>query len=117
VTEKDSKRDTLTDESDKPERTRMESLCRELADQGKTIEAGWLAACLTLIPVEAPDSHVAMLRRAFYFGADHLFCSIMTIVEGHERPTEQDLGRVSAIHRELERFRRQMREGAIAPST
>ena len=87
-------------------RTRdAEKISRELADGGRIIEAGWVGLRELAIPNTAPQTQIDEMRTAFFAGAQHLFASIMTILEPDAEPTEKDLERMSLIHAELEQFR------------
>lgn len=80
-------------------------ICVELVDQGKLIEAGWQAMRLTSMADDAPQIQVNEMRMAYFAGAQHLFGSIMDILEpGDTEPTEKDLRRMDAISRELNAF-------------
>jgi hypothetical protein len=50
------------------------------------------------------------MRGAFFAGAQHLFASIMVIMDPGAEPTAADLARMSQIHEELERFVRDYEE-------
>lgn len=86
------------------DRAFLERLSRELTDQGKLIEAGWVGLRLATIPQDAPAIQLEEMRNAFFAGAQHLFTSIMTILDSGEEPTENDLNRMSAINNELKEF-------------
>jgi len=45
------------------------------------------------------------MRKAFFMGAQHLYASIMGILEPGAEPTDKDLDRMGLIHNELEAFR------------
>ena len=79
---------------------RMAALSKRLADQGKLVEAGWVV--LRTHFERVPGINLDQLRYAYMAGAQHLFASIMTILEEGEEPTEKDLERVDLIHMELE---------------
>ena len=82
---------------------------RELADQGKLIEAGWVSMQLAMVPPDAPDVQVAEMRKAFMAGAQHLFSSIMAILDpGDDEPSEADLRRMDLISDELNAFYEEM---------
>ena len=83
------------------DRAFLERLSRELTDRGKLIEAGWVALRLHAIPLDASATQLSEMRMAFMAGAQHLFSSIMTILEPDAEPTEKDLARMSLIHEEL----------------
>lgn len=82
-----------------------EALTKQLGNEGRIIEGGWLALRAVWLPKDAPDDQVYLLRKAFMAGAQHLFASIMTILDAGEDATEADVARLEAIHAELELFR------------
>jgi hypothetical protein len=88
------------------DRAYLERMTRELTDQGKLIEAGWIGLRLTAIHPKASPDLLTEMRMAFFAGAQHLFGSVMSILEPGEdiEPTENDLKRMDLIHRELETF-------------
>lgn len=82
----------------------LERLSRELTDQGKLIEAGWISLRLAAIPDDAPKLQLQEMRKAFFAGAQHLFGSIMTILDEDREPTAADLRRMDLIDKELRGF-------------
>lgn len=86
------------------DRAFLERLHRELADSGKLIEAGWVSLRIACDLIDAPAGQLREMRMAFFGGAQHLFGSIMTILEPGEEPTEKDLDRMSLIDAELKKF-------------
>lgn len=83
----------------------LERLSRELTDQGRLIEAGWIGLRISAIPREASATQLEEMRNAFFAGAQHLFSSIITILDpGDVEPTEADLARMSLINTELNTF-------------
>lgn len=82
----------------------IDDICRNLADDGKLIEAGWVALrALTMHPA-ASQAQIDDTRRAFFAGAQHLFSSIMGILDPGAEPTEADLARMTMISVELQSF-------------
>ena len=79
----------------------LERLSRELTDQGKLIEAGWIGLRLAAIPEDAPKLQLQEMRMAFFAGAQHLFGSIMAILDEDREPTDADLRRMDLIDKEL----------------
>lgn len=77
---------------------------RELTDKGKLIEAGWVSLRLVSIPEGANRTQLEQLRNAFFAGAQHLFGSIMSIMDEDVEPTEKDMQRMSQIANELDEF-------------
>lgn len=94
--------------ADKLPKDTFQLLCEELAkratDNGLLIEAGWLGLKAVACPRNAPPRQVEDMRTAFFAGAQHLFSSIMTIMDADRDPTENDMRRMSQINAELERF-------------
>lgn len=86
------------------DRAYLERLSRELADQGKLIEAGWVGLRLAAVPLDASAVQLEEMRNAFFAGAQHLFSSIMTILEPDAEPTDKDLERMTLIDKELRAF-------------
>jgi hypothetical protein len=75
-----------------------------LTDAGKIIDGGFVGFRALAIPEGATDSEILALRMAFFAGAQHLFSSIMAVMDAGTEPTERDLHRMDLIHRELEAF-------------
>ena len=44
------------------------------------------------------------MRNAFFAGAQHMFCSLMTIMDADAEPTDKDLERMALIDAELRAF-------------
>jgi hypothetical protein len=93
--------------SDNRIRDLAERLTKQLADNGKLLEAGWQSyrlLCLKLPPHVASDG----LREAFMAGAEHTFASIINMLDPGSEETEADLKRMDLLHAELEPVRRTM---------
>ena len=89
-------------------------LTKLLTDQGKIIEAGWVSYLRFVMPASASAVQIEETRRGFYAGAQHLFGSIMTVLDPGAEPTENDLKRFDYIHAELEAFVASFRVGVGA---
>lgn len=100
--------------SKKEIQTVAQELSKRLSDQGRLIEAGWVMLRAMAVPPDMPQMQVNEMRYAFMAGAQHLFASIMTILDPGEEPTYADLARLEKIHIELDKFRQEMelRHGA-----
>lgn len=86
----------------------LADLARGLTDEGKLIEAGWLGLRAVWVDPKAPDQQVSELRQAFMAGAQHLFTSIMQVLDPGEEPSAADLNRMSLIDAELRAFGEQL---------
>lgn len=86
------------------DREHLERLTRTLTDQGKLIEAGWVSLRLAAVPLDAPATQLDEMRNAFFAGAQHLFSSIMTMMEDGADATDGDMSRLGLIQTELDGF-------------
>ena len=79
-------------------------LTERLVDEKNIIHGGWLGYRLHVLPDDASEVQVSETRQAFFAGAQHLFASIMNVLDSEVEPTERDLRRMGFIHQELESF-------------
>jgi len=86
------------------DRNHLQRLERELIDQGKLIEAGWVGLRLAAIPDDASATQLEEMRNAFFAGGQHLFASIMSMLDPGEEPTAADMERLEKIDGELRDF-------------
>jgi hypothetical protein len=88
----------------KPPRALVDEVTKKLTDDGKLIEAGFVGYRQFVLPADAPQIQIDECRLAFFAGAQHLFASIMAVMDSDAEPTEADMRRMDAIHKELEKF-------------
>lgn len=86
------------------DRAFLTRLSRELTDQGKLIEAGWIGLRIVAIPLDATELQLQTMRMVFFAGSQHLFGSIMSIMQPDAEPTDKDMQRLDLIDRELKAF-------------
>jgi hypothetical protein len=86
------------------DREELRKLERRLVDEGKLVEAGWIGMRIAAVPPDAGQLQLDEMRMAFFAGAQHLFGSIMVILDDEREPTDADLRRMSLISDELDRF-------------
>ena len=86
------------------DRKHLERFTKELIDQGKLIEAGWVSMRLACDLEDAPRDQLHQMRMAFFAGAQHLMGSMMTALDPGAEPTEADMRRMGLIAGELETF-------------
>lgn len=90
-------------------RAAIDKIIAEWADRGKLIEGGWQAYIAFGSAVAlASDQHLRDMRKAYMLGAQHLFASVVMMLDPGAEPTERDMKRMSMIHEELEAFRRSL---------
>lgn len=86
----------------------LEQTMRRLADEGKLVEAGWLGLRLAVGLENAPADQLREMRLAFLGGAQHLFSSVMTVLDPTSEPTDADLRRMHLISAELEAAQKEL---------
>lgn len=72
--------------------------------EGKLIEAGFASLQLTAMSREAPPDQVREMRMAFFAGAQHLWGTIMNVMDPGTEPTDADLKKMDLIQKELDGF-------------
>jgi hypothetical protein len=77
---------------------------KKLIDEGLLIEAGWQGLRLAAIPVDAPLIQLEEMRNAFFAGAQHLYVTLLRVMEDGDEATATDLARMGKIDDELHRF-------------
>jgi len=81
---------------------------KAFVDRGLLIEAGFVGLRMSVIPPDASEVQITEMRTAFMAGAQHLFGSIMTMLDPDSEPTERDMRRMEQIHDELEAYRKEL---------
>lgn len=80
----------------------IEQLTRMLADKGKLVAVGWLSLSAKVIDRSTPTRTAQKLHDAYFAGAQHVFASMMMMLEAGEEATEKDLDRMAALNKELQ---------------
>lgn len=79
-------------------------LTKELCNIGKIIEGGFVGFKIMVYSSELPARQEEDLRNAFFAGAQHLFGSIMNVMDSDREPTANDLKVMDNISKELQAF-------------
>jgi hypothetical protein len=82
----------------------VDDVSKKLTDEGKLIEAGFALYRQYVMSPTAPQIQIEECKWAFFAGAQHLFASIMSIMDEEHEPTEADMRRLDMIHTELAKF-------------
>ena len=85
----------------------LEEASQKLADKGLLIEAGWLAFRIMFLQ-SAPPVALRLARLAYMSGAQHLFASILAMLESGDEETPADLRRMELIQHELDAFTKEL---------
>lgn len=81
-------------------------MTKSLADAGLLVAAGWVGCREALTNESTPRAVVAKLQDAYFAGCQHVFNSIMGILDPGEEPTEADLNRLTLLANELEQWQK-----------
>ena len=84
-------------------------ITKKAADKGKIIEFGFRALMESAWPT-ATDEQKEELRMAFFAGAQHLWGSMISLVESGEEASAEELRRIILIDAELNSFIREFKE-------
>lgn len=93
----------------RPTKQQIDELTKKLVDSGKLMEAGWLSYKLMVLPEDASEVQRDETRKAFFAGAQHLYASVMGMLEPGAEPTMNDLRRMAAVDAELNQFVEQLK--------
>jgi hypothetical protein len=52
----------------------------------------------------APPIQISEMRKAYFFGAQHLFASVLNMLDPGSDPTDKDLRRMDLLEQELKAF-------------
>lgn len=80
-----------------------ENLLRELSDRGQIIEGGWKGYEILVLD-GCSDIQKNECRKAFFFGAQHLFASVLGMLSPEEDATDLDVERMEKLDSELRKF-------------
>lgn len=81
-----------------------DQIAKKLIADGRLIEAGFQGLRLMAIPDDAPDIQIAEMRNAFFAGAQHIWGTIMNVLDPGDDPTPADTIRMDKIDAELREF-------------
>lgn len=77
---------------------------RQLVKDGLLIEAGWVSLRHLTLPENVSTEQLDDMRDSFFAGAQHVFGTIMSLLDEGEDATAADLIRLDQINDELQRF-------------
>jgi hypothetical protein len=80
----------------------IEEMVKRLADEGKLLEAGWVAMRRSPLLSHASGPMLEISRISYLAGCQHLFTSIMAMMDPGVMETENDLRRMDLIAKELD---------------
>ena len=81
------------------------AVTKEAADEGNLIETGFNALRELVIAKDAPRIQVDEMRLAYMAGAQHLWASIMSVLDPGSGETPGDVQRMEKIQAELDSWR------------
>lgn len=93
----------------------IDEATKTFADEGRLIAAGWAAFRLTVVSPDAPQEQLDEMRLAYFAGSQHLYASIMSMLDPGEDPSAGDTSRMELIDKELNEFATTLASRAIKP--
>lgn len=82
-----------------------DQILKEWAAKGMVVEGGWRGLSMMWGLGGAPVVQQQEMRKAFYAGAQHVFGSIMGLLDpGQGEPTDREMKVLDDIHKELDTF-------------
>ena len=85
-------------------------LSEKLVDEGKIIEGGFAGYRIAVMPENVSQTQLSETRKAFFAGAQHLFSTIISMLDPGSEPTDRDLQRMDLMHKELEGFMKNLQK-------
>lgn len=84
--------------------TAVAMITKDLIDRKRIIQVGFDGFNKACIPVTASAQQVYDMRMAFFAGAQHLFGSIISMLDEGTEATAEDVRRMDALRSELDEF-------------
>lgn len=81
-----------------------EEITRQLARTGKLVEGGFQSLRTVAMHKDAPPDQIREMRMAFYAGSQHIFSSLMVLVDPGHEVTDADMMMMEGIQKELDDF-------------
>ena len=75
-----------------------------LIAEGKLVEAGFVGLKVLVMAPNASQTQIDEMRMAFFVGAQHMFASMMAMLDPGGKPTETELVKMNMIYKELQTF-------------
>ena len=91
--------------NDEQRRETINNMVKAMTDQGLLIEAGWVAfqhIFMSDPTVTGQQKHD--MRIAFFCGAQHIFGSVINMLDPGDEPSDKDLARMDSVSQEIDRF-------------
>lgn len=82
-----------------------------LIAEGKIIEGGFAGLMVAAFPQGVGEVQRTEMRKAFFAGANHLFATIISMLDPGQEPTDADMGKMDLIHKELQNFQKELLQG------
>lgn len=92
----------------------IDEITRQFADKGMLLEAGWAIMRHLKLPEGTPQSQVKTARLYYMAGAQHLFASILGMLDAGAEPTAADERKMELIYEELKKVRAELEAWDVA---
>lgn len=85
-------------------RAAVDIVTKKLVDEGKLIEAGFAALCVVAYSPDMDAAQRQGMREVYFAGAQHVWASIMSMLDPGVQETPDDMRRMDMIEKELDQF-------------
>jgi len=92
----------------------IQRLTKDLADKGLLLAAGWQSYRLMTFGPDSPVKEQDAQKFAFYAGAQHVFASMLNMLDEDHEPTDADMARMTHLNQELKEFELQFKARSAA---
>lgn len=85
-----------------------DEIAKDWIEKGKLIEGGFRVMrqlMLRDMDHSSKEAFEAAAHKIFFLGADHLFSTIIRVMDDGHEPTDDDMKRMTLLHEELAAFR------------
>lgn len=88
----------------------VDKATKQFIAEGRLMESGFTAYCIMCLPDDTSEAIIEAFRTAYFSGAQHLWATVMRILDPGGEPTEADLVRMDKIDTELREFYDEMKQ-------
>lgn len=78
-----------------------QDISRDLFNKGLLVAGGFAAFKISILPPGTSPEVEALVQRAYFAGAQHIFHGVMGALDDDDEPTDADLRRMDLVDKEL----------------
>lgn len=81
-----------------------DTIVKKLTDSGQLLSAAFEEIRFTYLPMDATADQIRVMHIIFMLGAQHLFASVLSMLDHGSEATENDMRRMMLVDNELRAF-------------